>query len=124
MMTSQELLDGLSGFYGTENYWTRATYPFVYTDGVHFLAENAECFWLLDLIASYRRSEDFQIWRLRVNEDKSAVVAMQEDTGRPLLVEQHIEYTNFPLEEIKLWAIYGSYNAGDEGLVLMLPSEY
>ncbi len=40
---------------GTENYYRHSLVPnFLFTDGVKYLAENAECFWLIDIIASYQ----------------------------------------------------------------------
>lgn len=85
-----------------------------YTDGVQFLAEKAGAYWLLDVIASYRRPEHFQIWTLDVK-GKKGVVEMKEDTNEPVLVRQEIEYTDFPLDTIQLYLIDG---------VLILPSEY
>ena len=106
----------LDRFCCTEKYYFMPTAPWMkYTDGVKYLATNADAYWLLTAIASYQRKEPFQVWRLEVNEDKTAVLTMREDTGEPVLVEQEIKYTDFPLKEIKLWLING---------VLILPSEY
>ena len=111
----------LDGFTGTTRYYHHLIGDFNYTDGVHYLAQQGKCYWLLDLIGSYQMSDEkvnkipFQIWELKVNEDKSAVASMKEDSDKPLLVKQRIPYTDFSLEHIKLWLIDG---------VLILPSEY
>ena len=105
----------LNQFRGTEHYYQHWTKILVFTDGIHYLAEKAGAYWLIDAIASYRRKEPFQVWMLKVKEDKSAVLTMQEDTGQPVKVRQVIPFTDFPLDEIKLWLIDG---------VLILPSEY
>ena len=115
MLSIKEILDGLVQCTGTENYWKNPLLHFQYTDGVKFLWESAECYWLLIAISSYRRSEPFQVWELKVESDNTAILTMQEDSDKPFLVEQKIEYTDFPLEEIKLWLIDG---------ILLLPSEY
>jgi hypothetical protein len=92
-----------------------------FTDGVHFLAEKAGAYWLIDLIAPHKNrrlsNEEFQIWTFTVNRDKPpmAVATCQADTDEPVLRRQRIEYTDFPLPAIKLWLVDG---------VLMLPSEY
>ena len=87
----------------------------VFTDGVKYMAEVSGSYWLIDVVASYRRKEPFQIWELKVKPDKSCVVTMREDTGQPTKVRQEIPYTDFPLESIKLYLIDN---------VLLLTSEY
>jgi hypothetical protein len=90
-----------------------------YTEGVKYLADNAKAHWLIDAIASYQTKKivgvPFQIWELTINEDKTAVLTMKEDSDCPILVKQHIPYTDYPLPKIKLWLV---------DRVLMLPSEY
>ena len=107
----------LTNFTGTEHYY-RHWLGFNYTDGVKFLAEKANCFWLLDAVGSYQhtlKDKGFQIWILKVNKDKSAVLEMREDSDTPIIVRQEIKYTDFPMEEITLYFIDG---------VLILTSEY
>ena len=115
MLPVKQIIEGLAQCTGTEQYWKNPLLHFQYTYGVKFLWESADCYWLLIAISSYRRSEPFQIWNLKKNPDDTAILSMQEDSDRPILVEQKIRYTNFPLEEIKLWLIDG---------ILLLPSEY
>ena len=104
----------LSQFIGTVNYH-RHWLGSVYTDGVEYLAEKAGAYWLVDAIFSYRRRESFQIWTLKKNDDDSAVLTMQEDSGERAKVCQKIPYTDFPLDQISLYLIDG---------VLLLTSEY
>ena len=115
MLTRQQILNGMAQCHCTENYWKNDLLTFKYTDGVKFLWISCEAYWLLTAISSYGRKEPFQVWELEVNEDKSALLTMQEDTGEPYLVRQEIEYTDFPLTETKLYLIDG---------ILLLPSEY
>ena len=103
----------LRQFTGTENYY-KHWLGNVYTDGVKYLAEKCQAYWLLDAIFSYHRKEQFQVWTLKVKDNK-AVLEMREDTGEPIKVRQEIKYTDFPLEEIKLFLIDG---------VLLLTNEY
>ena len=124
MLTQQdtaELEADLAQFYGTDNWWKHWTGRINYTDGVKFLAEKAEAFWLIDLVASHQtarlRQEEFQIWTLTVDREKTpvAVATCQADTDAPVLVRQEIGHTDFPLPSITLWLVKGA---------LMLPSEY
>ena len=48
---SNDLEHIMSYCYGTENYYKIPAYSFKYTDGIKTFCENAEAYWLLDLIA-------------------------------------------------------------------------
>jgi len=114
MMTKDQIEINLRQYCGTEQYWTNDVLCFSYTDGVKEMWEMCEAYWLLTTISSYRRKEQFQIWELKKT-GTSAVLTMKEDSDEPVLVRQKIEYTDFPLDEIKLYLIDG---------VLLLTSEY
>lgn len=127
----------LAQFTGTSGYHSHFT-GMLYTDGVQYLAEQGQCYWLINAIASYqhklRRDQylvDFQLWILSVamegqrkypfieiENDNGCVLTCWRDTpkeGIKPAVSQQIEYTDFPLIELKLYACRN---------VLMLPSEY
>ena len=114
MRTKGELKNNLDQFFGTESYYKHLS-GMLYTDGVQYLAKNAECYWLLDEIFFAKRKEPFQVWTLIVNEQKQATLTMKEDRDAPILVNKHIPWTTFPLDSIDLWLIDGT---------LILPSEY
>lgn len=120
-INAEELICNLRQFTGTEKY-TRLTKSVVLTDGVVYLAENAMCFWLLDLYASHlvsinHNEEEFTCLNLR-KVGSSATVVIDDGNGR-VLAEQFVEYTDFPLSEMKLYGCWAG-----EFWVLMLPSEY
>jgi hypothetical protein len=148
MKSKEEIEAGLAGFYGTEQYH-RFSILFknhVLTDGVKWLCDNADCFWLMDVIASYHAKcmkdpkgmlQDMQFWTLtvhpKIEEAKPmtigavmkgkpkpmATVICERDTG-DVAITQKIPHTDFPLPEIKLYC-----SRADENLwVIMLPSEY
>jgi len=111
-------LENLSQFTGTENYYPY-NFGIMLTDGIKYLADNADCYWLLDIVASYQFNKElenapFQIWELKAKNEKG-IVTCKEDSNMPEIVKQKIPYTDFPLAKIKLYLIDG---------VLMLPSEY
>ena len=115
-----DLENALAGFTGSELFYQHSIGNFVYTDGVKYLAENAKCYWLLDVIGSYQhlnkvKHVPFQLWELAVNEDQTALVTMKADSDTPVIVKQKLPYTDFPLAHIKLYLTDG---------VVMLPSEY
>jgi hypothetical protein len=113
----------LDQFIGTQE-WHRfnALFPNVLlTDGAKYIAEECGAYWLMDLIASWQvyarvREHQFQTWTLTV--DGRQAVAVADDGNDTLIASQKIEYTDFPLPTIKLFAVYG-----DGILVIMLPSE-
>jgi hypothetical protein len=48
---------------------------------------------------------------------------MREDSGQPLLHDQTIEYTDFPIGRFEFWAVQG-YVERINDFVIMLKSEY
>lgn len=129
METRKAIENGLAQCIGTEGYHFNAMYGrnFVYTDGIKYLLEAAEAVWLMQAIFSYRKTEEFQIWELKVCDNKTAVLTMKTDSDCPNIVKQKIPYTTFPLKNIKLYAINDHCREdGSEGnrVVLMVTSEY
>ena len=113
----------------------RYTHPInrnvIYTPGVQYVAEAGGAYWLIDAIASYFGSdlmkramaEDnrltyLQFWRLRVN-DNSAVLVAEADAGEKPFITQEIPFTDFPLDEIEIWAAFDG-----KRWTLYLPSEH
>jgi hypothetical protein len=121
MMDAETLLQNLKHFCGTEQYYKHFL-GIRYTDGVKYLAENAQCYWLIDAIASHQptanknqRLREFQLWFLHVGDThefikpkagNKAVLTCWEDTPtsdtKPVVIQQ-IPFTDFPLPKIKLY---------------------
>jgi hypothetical protein len=117
--TKEDLLAGLAMFTGTETWFRHWSGRFTYTEGVKYLAEAAQAFWLIDLIASWSphptlRREDFVVWKLTVRTDHTATITADDGDGRALIT-QDIPFTDFPLDEITLYLT---------DHVLLLTSEY
>ena len=129
MKTVEEITNIIQQSIGSQNPYTKVRiWPnLVFTDGVNDLRQAADAFWLVDAIASHRRTESFQIWELKVNQkDSTAVLSMKIDTDEPDIVNQEIEYTDFPLDSIKFYVEEGGYGSMEKWipcLVLMLPNE-
>ena len=119
-MNTQELQIALRDFTGTQNYH-RVLPRLVITDGVEYLATKANSYWLVTLIYSHLVTKpihsEFVVARLVVS-GKTANLVL-DDGNDQVISEQHIEYTNFPLDEVE---IYCSYQ--DRYWVLLLASEY
>lgn len=116
-----DLLNQLAQFTGTEHYY-RLCPKVVLTDGAKYLADEAGCYWLMDLYASHLarldpNRESFTCLKLSLRGTSAEIVI--EDGNSQLLAKQHIEYTDFPLEQFMLYAVWSS-----EFWVLMLRSEY
>jgi hypothetical protein len=114
----------LHNFSGTERYY-RITHDTVITDGVKFVADKGGAYWLMTAIASYLTEqtdkETFIVANLTVARTATACTALLklDDGNDNVLAEQFIEYTDFELDEFKLYACYN----GDLW-VIMLPREY
>ena len=114
----------LSQFSGTEHYY-KIMPNVLMTDGAKFVADNGEAYWLMTAIASYlpnfTNTESFIVANLQVNNTGHARTALLklDDGNDNVLAEQFIEYTDFELDEIKLYAC----DTGDMW-VIMLPREY
>jgi hypothetical protein len=97
-------------------HWTRRI---IYTPGVEDMAKICNAYWLIDLVASHQitpsvRAEEFQVWTLTVAADHTAVASADDGNGREV-ARQDIEFTDFPLDQIKLYLAEGT---------LLLPGEY
>ena len=119
-----DLAAQLSQFTGTISYY-RLTSNIVLTDGTRYLADKAGAYWLMSAIASYLPAltdqEDFVLAKLQVTRSYNTTSGLLtlDDGNDHILAKQFIEYTDFVLDKIKLYACW----TGDFW-VIMLPSEY
>ena len=87
----------------------------LFTDGAKYVADQGGAYWLLDEIALAQRydkrvaGEEFQLWKLTVKDDRTAVLTCDDGNGKV------VEYTDFPLPEISLYYT---------NKTILLPSEY
>ncbi|MEO1558632.1 MAG: DUF6876 family protein [Cyanobacteria bacterium J06632_19] len=107
MKTPHEIITELKQFYGSATLY-KHWLGLKYTEGIQHLAQEANCYWLLDAIASHQTKQflsnpqlrEFQIWHLQVQENSSVLIC-EWDTNQEVL-RQEIEYTDFPLNQIEL----------------------
>jgi hypothetical protein len=137
----RDIKSGLDQFSGSETFTQHALNPrIVMTEGVVWLRESADCYWLVDAIVSHQlnakvRVEEFQVWKLRripqgvsfsirtsdgvsvglSGKLWSAVLTVADGNSEDAIINQPIEHTDFPLDEITLWLVNNT---------LMLPGEY
>jgi hypothetical protein len=97
------------------------------TDGIKYVADRVGAHWLFSdvsiLIKGKYKTAPFQVWSLDVRSDNTARLTMREDSGEPLLHDQMIEYTDFPVGTFEFWAVQG-YVERETDFVIMLKSEY
>ncbi len=92
----------------------------LFTDGAKFVADQAGAYWLLDEIAIIQphdrrvAAEEFQVWKLAVNADSTAVLTCEDGNENAVYTKQ-IEFTDFPADGITLWFVNNT---------ILLPSEY
>lgn len=121
-MPAEQLAEQLRMFSGTDHIYRQQMLGQVicYTDGVKFLAEAAQAYWLIDAIHSHQRRavrlcDGFQIWHLDVAANRSAVLTCRSDSDQKPAITQRLEYTDFPMAQLKLYVV---------GHTIMLPGEY
>jgi len=110
----------LEMFTGTEQWYRCQLTGLLYTDGIHYLIENNAAWLVTDSLVNIKhlkqlKGEDFLTVKFKLNEDKESGVYTIDDGNGNILFSHDIEYTDFPLDEIKMFFANG---------VLMLPSEY
>jgi hypothetical protein len=124
-ISETEILNELSKFTGTEQYFKASIlYNLNLTDGINYLRNTLNCYWLIDIVGSTQQEEkikenlSFIVWRIKVNEDKSFIVNAYRDSPfneENLLYEQKGKFTDFKLNEFEFYQIDN---------VLLLKSEY
>jgi hypothetical protein len=110
----------LGNFTGSENWYQHWLGKCLYTDGVKYVADQAGAHWLIDEIAINQtrpkvRAEKFQVWVLKVDLENRTAVLSCDDGNDHAVFSKKIEYTDFPLAEIRFYCTDG---------VILLPSEY
>ena len=122
MENPEVIRNSLAQCIGTSQYWKifPGDFQFYITDGVKAMYEMCEALWLVsaiffDVHKDKIRREDFVVYKLTVNKDRSAVL-VAEDGNYHKLSREEFTYTDFPLSEGIM--LYWCDN------VLMLPSEY
>jgi hypothetical protein len=111
-MTTESLGEfNLAGFTGTEH-WHRygIELDVLLTDGAKYLAEHGKAYWLLDEIVFAQfdenrfAGEELQHWKLIVHPDKTATLTC-DDANETILLTKHIDFTDFLLDEVRLYYI-------------------
>ena len=112
----------LTNFYGTEVWYRHPAFrTFLYTEGVQYVAEHGEAYWLLDKIFACQASvpklsgEDFCSWELKKDAEGQGAKLICTDGNYNELYSESILYTDFPLASIKFYCVNN---------VLLLPTEY
>ena len=123
-MTDTDIRNELKQFHGTQEYHKHlfpGKSPILLTDGCKFIRDECKAYWLFDAILSYQASIElkgvnFQVWELKqLRKNLTWLLTCREDTGKKPLISQSIEYSDFPIDYIKIWVI---------DKVALLPSEY
>lgn len=123
-MEAIEIKRELKYFHGTDEYHKHlfpGRSPILLTDGCKFIRDECNAYWLFDAILSYQQSLErkginFQVWELKhLMKDLTWQLTCREDTGKKPVIAQSIEYSDFPLDYIKIWVI---------DKIALLPSEY
>ena len=113
-----QLRADLSQFTGTEQWYRHGiNRRMLFTDGVKYFAEQAGCYWFLDIIAtevfSLLREQPFLVITMDVDDGEADIFV--DDGNGNVVWKRHINFTDAPDGD---WRFYLTDN------VLMVPSEY
>ena len=120
-ISPSELESNLIQFTGTTKYY-RLLATFAVTDGVKYLMDHADCYWLGQLYGVHLKDTEFNLHPFTilnmVRKGQGAMITIEDGNGG-VLSQQAVNWTDFPLASITLYASWsGDYWVG------MLPSEY
>ncbi|WP_097045602.1 DUF6876 family protein [Flagellimonas pacifica] len=125
METAMTINQNLQHFHGSEVLYHIPLIRTHYTEGIHYLAQAADCFWLVTDTSVIARSlmgksrfitVDFRMHDETERERTGYAASITYGDGNGLVFEtQGYHLTDFPLEKIRLYFINGT---------LLLPSEY
>ena len=130
---ANNLRTALRHFTGTESLYSLGVLfrNAVYTDGVHYLIQAAECAWFMtdsmawvtQKVPGRNYDDGFMTVELHPQADGSAELLITDGNGKTLYTQRYTSHT-FPLNEgIKLYAVWGETSRGP-CWYLMLTSEY
>jgi hypothetical protein len=106
--------DDFKQYTGSETMYNY-TAGMVITEGAKALADKFECYWFLDIIASYQYKvkDEFQAWIL-TRTHNTATVECTDGNGN-IYIRQYVSFTDFKADSATLWV---------EFKTILLPSEY
>ena len=116
----EAILSELKGFTGTQDYYKSTFGKLNLTDGMNFLRNKVNCYWLIDIVESVQHlnkiqeNKEFILWKIEVK-DGGFIVTARSDTNTPILYEQKGIYTDFPLNKYEFYQINN---------ILLLKNEY
>lgn len=122
MITAQEIQTKLKTFHGSQSYFLCLNPNFLMSEGVHYLAEAAECNWLIDAIPPYigRFGKRPAFLDLRKTDNRWTLTLT--DADGQVRVTEPVSYCTFPLPEIKLIIEWSEQY--ENKWVIGLPSEH
>lgn len=125
MNKDNKLQENLQQFYGTEQLFKLPLVQTRFTDGVHYLAKEAQCFWLItdaSVIAKSLKHKsnfitiDFKRLSEEDRQKKGCEALITYGDGNDTILETHrYSVTDFPMDELRLFFVNN---------ILMLPNEY
>ncbi len=120
------LLNELRQFTGSETFTrNNINANLIYTEGIKFLAEEAQAYWMIDLVAAELKfhgtlkNEDFLT--VSFKRDKEGTCKLVYDDGNyNVLFESGFEFSTFPLDEFSFYVCRNHLG----GHTMLLKSEY
>ncbi len=120
------VIDELGDFHGTENWYKHRLSSMIYTDGIKWLANRLECYWLIDDIAIFskklREKHYFLTIKFKANAKMKGKLVFEDENGLILLTKNYYFCDLITPKKSLNLLLY--FDGGFETHVLFLPSEY
>lgn len=119
MITAEEIQTKLETFHGSQSYYPCLNPNFVMSEGVHYLAEAAECDWLIDTLPPYiGRFEKRPVFLDLKKADNRWTLTLTDSDGK-VCVTEPVNNCTFPLPKVRL-IIEWSELCGNKWMVSLL----
>lgn len=135
--TYDDVMNNLSQFIGTEQYHKTTFNPYLlFTDGMKFLFDEYQAYWLGDLINSYfpnilrdfnENGDTFYIIDVKVTDgllNGRFTISREVDEERKIIVEQNVGYIDLPAGDYQFFMIAEPQEDGKLKFIVLLTNEY
>jgi hypothetical protein len=121
MITAEVIQLKLKEFHGSEFFYRCLNPNFVMSEGVKYLAEAAECHWLIDALPPYIGRFEKHLAVVELKKSGNQWMLTLADRYGKVRVSELVDYCTFPLPEIRLFVEWSEL-CGNKW-VISLPSE-
>lgn len=125
-----DLKQSLKQFTGSCHWYQTKQKKFLYTDGIKYLIDHTNAYWLIDLVRSYQQIPEYhslplQVWHLETDKNtKDGIIIMKGGKGMIEHVRHQLKNITFPLTTFEFYVTSDYAMKGYLQKIMMLKTEY